>query len=149
MVLERVELMTRLTSYDYGNEEILVNEEERLLYSKGLIDKNEMYKIMRHLAEKLFEYEQSEEHGYLLVLPCKVGDVVYHEKSYASIHTGIQPYQITNIMISQNKNGMWTKKYRAMLLLNGRITDNQLNFSFDDIGKAVFLSKEEAENINK
>lgn len=141
--------MARLTSYDYGNEEILVNEEERLLSSKGFIDKDEMYKIMRHLAEKLFEYEQSEEHGSLLTLPCKVGDIVYHEKPYVSIHTGIQSYQITNIMISQNKKGAWTKKYRAMLLLNGKIVDSQLNFSFDDIGKTVFLSKEEAENGNK
>lgn len=141
--------MARLTSYDYGNEEILVNEEERLLSSKGFIDKDEMYKIMRHLAEKLYEYEQLEEYGSLLTLPCKVGDVVYHEKPHVSIHTGIQAYQITNIMISQNKKGVWTKKYRAMLLLNGKIIDSQLNFSFDDIGKTVFLSKEEVENGNK
>lgn len=53
--------MARLTSYDEGNQEILINEEERLLSAKGFIDKDEMYKIVRHLAEKLFEYEQLEE----------------------------------------------------------------------------------------
>lgn len=49
--------MARLTSYDKGNNFILVNEEERLLSSKGFITKDEMYKIMRHLAERLYEYE--------------------------------------------------------------------------------------------
>lgn len=48
-------------------------------------------------------------------------------------------------MISQNKKGEWTKKYRAMLLRNGKTIDCQLNFKFDDIGKTVFLTKEEAE----
>ncbi len=50
--------MARLTSWDFGNEDIIVNEEEFLLSSKGFIDKDEMYKIMRHLAEKLYEYEE-------------------------------------------------------------------------------------------
>ena len=49
--------MARLTSYDKENDFILVNDEERLLSSKGFITKDEMYKIMRHLAEKLYEYE--------------------------------------------------------------------------------------------
>lgn len=66
--------MGRLTSYDFDNKEILVNEEERLLSSKGYIDKDEMYKIMRHLAEKLFEYEDAEEQGLFLKLPCKAKD---------------------------------------------------------------------------
>ena len=95
--------------------------------------------------EELKAYKDTEEQGLLLRLLCKVGDVVYHEKPYVSIHTGIQAYQITNIMISQNKKGVWTKKYRAMLLLNGKIIDSQLNFSFDEIGKTVFLTKEKAE----
>ncbi len=68
--------MGRLTSYD-ENMGLLVNEEERLLSSKGFIDKDEMYKIMRHLAEKLKEYEDLEEQGRLLELPCVVGDTVY------------------------------------------------------------------------
>ncbi len=111
---------------------------------------NEYSKInYEKLLTKLGEYEDAEEQGLLLRLPCKVGDIVYHEKTYVTIHTGIQAYQITNIMISQNKKGVWTKKYRAMLLLNGKIIDNQLNFSFDEIGKTVFLTKEEAEQSLK
>ena len=52
---------TRLTSYDYENGEILLNEEERLLSSKGFVSKEEMDEIVKHLAKKLFEYEQAEE----------------------------------------------------------------------------------------
>ena len=54
--------MARLTMKDeHSGMDILVLEEERLLSSKGFIDKDEMYKIMRHLAEKLFVYEDLEE----------------------------------------------------------------------------------------
>ena len=103
----------------------------------------------RRIIEKLADYEDAEEQGLILRLPCKVGDTVYHESQYATVHKGVQAYQITNIMISQNKKGEWTKKYRAMMLLNGRIVDSQLNFSFDDLGKTVFLTKEEAEQALK
>lgn len=95
--------------------------------------------------DKLGEYEDLEEQGRLIKLPCKVGDIVYHDNPYATIHTDIQPYKITNIMINQNKKGEWTKKYRAMLLIDGKTVDRQINFAFNDIGKTVFLTKEEAE----
>lgn len=68
--------MGRLTSFD-KNMGLLVNEEERLLSSKGFIDKDEMYKIMRHLAENLYEYENLEEQGLLRRLPCSIGSDVY------------------------------------------------------------------------
>lgn len=83
----------------------------------------------------------------VIVPPCKVGDIVYaphwHWGTY--IKGDIMPYQITNITIAQNKKGIWTKKYRAMEIKNGKTIDWQLNFEFDEIGKTVFLTKEEAE----
>ena len=88
----------------------------------------------------------AEEKGLLLRLPCKVGDTVYHEKKYATWLRGVNEYQITNIIVSQNKKGIWTKKYRAMMLLNGKTTTTSVDFSFEDIGKTVFLTKEEAES---
>jgi hypothetical protein len=101
--------------------------------------------IYDNVFNKLKEYEDLEEQGLLLKLPCKVGDVVYHENPYSTIYVGIQAYQITNIMISQNKKGEWTKKYRAMRLHNGKTVDHQLNFAFEDIGETVFITKAEAE----
>ena len=99
----------------------------------------------KRVHDKLREYEDAEEQGLLVRLPLKIGDIVYHERPFATIHTGIQAFQVTNIMISQNKKCIWYKKYRAMRLLNGKIIDSQINFSFDDIGKTVFLNQEEAE----
>jgi hypothetical protein len=83
----------------------------------------------------------------VIVPPCKVGDILYaqhwHWGTY--IKGDIMPYQITNITITQNKKGVWTKKYRAMEVQNGKTIDWQLNFEFDAIGKTVFLTREEAE----
>lgn len=81
----------------------------------------------------------------VIVPPCKVGDVVYDYLHKWKKEDGITPYQITNITITQNKKGIWTKKYRAMQILDGKTIDWQINFSFDDLGKTVFLSREEAE----
>jgi len=67
--------MSRLTEWQNG--ELLVKEEERLLNANEIITKDEMYKIMRHLAEKLADYEDKQEQGLLIELPCKVGDTVY------------------------------------------------------------------------
>ena len=80
-----------------------------------------------------------------IYLPLQVGDVVWSNKFYFYKHEDGEPlpYQITNITITQNKKGEWTKKYRAMELRGDKTIDSQLNFSFDDIGKTVFKSKEE------
>lgn len=111
--------MARLTSYDYGNEEILVNEEERLLSSKGFIDKDEMYKIMRHLAEKLYEYEQSEEQGLFLKLPCPIGTEVW------TIMCGMTGKHPT----------LFKQSFEYSMI--------------EHFGKAVFLTKEEAQQRMK
>lgn len=81
----------------------------------------------------------------VILPPCKVGDIVFANRWYWREDGGTAPYQITNITITQNKKGVWTKKYRAMQLANGRTIDLQLNFEFDEIGKSVFLTREEAE----
>ena len=102
--------------------------------------------LLEDALNKLAEYEDLEEQELLLRLPCKVGDTVYiNLPSWAGKFAGTQPHQITNILISQNKKGKWTKKYRAMLLYNGKTIDRQENFEFDEIGKTVFLTREEAE----
>ena len=54
--------MARLTGLD-ADGHIISTEEEKFLASKGCVDKDEMYKIMMHLAEKLYEYEDTDD-GY-------------------------------------------------------------------------------------
>lgn len=88
------------------------------------------------------------EHG-VIALPCKVEDTVYSWKHYWDKEGDIVPYQITNITVTQNKKGVWTKKYRAMQVINGKTIDWQLNFAFDEIGKTVFPTREKAEKALK
>lgn len=82
--------------------------------------------------------------GGVIAPPCRVGQTVYSYLHSWKKEDGIVPYQITNLTIAQNKKGIWTKKYRAMKVVDGKTIDWQLNFAFDDIGKTVFLAQEEA-----
>ena len=123
-----------------------INDRDRLVELLGnkLIKEIKKYKIrsfpslvIDSLADHLIE-------NGVIVPPCKVGDIVYAPFDYWS-RNEIIPYQITNQTITQNKKLEWTKKYRAMVVKNGKTIDRQFNFSFDEIGKTVFLTREEAE----
>lgn len=78
-------------------------------------------------------------------LPCKVGDIVWTLKRAWRKEDGVAPFQITNLTITQNKKGVWTKKYRAMMLVDGKTRDWSHDFAFDEIGKDTFFTKEDAE----
>ena len=85
------------------------------------------------LLEALGKYEDLEEQGRLLRLPCKVGDTVYKItrnfiSEYKIISETIYPYSI-------QFNWQCTKG----------IYGNLVGFSDLEIGKTVFLTREEAE----
>lgn len=86
--------------------------------------------------EKLYEYEDAEEQGLLLRLPCKVGDKVY-------IPGHQFPSKIWGFSI--NGEGVFANyaeyEYSPISAL-GR-------FAIKDIGKTVFLTREEAEQALK
>lgn len=84
--------------------------------------------------DKLAEYERLEEQGLLLKLPCKVGDAVY-----AITRNFISEYRIRNFICYDNGNIFFDWK-----CIKG-IYKNVKGFHIDDIGKTVFLTKEEAE----
>ena len=93
---------------------------------------NEAKKILK-VAEKLKQYEDLEEQGRLLRLPCKVGDTVYKItrnfiSEYKIISETIYPYSI-------QFNWQCTKG----------IYGNLVGFADLEIGKTVFLTREEAE----
>jgi hypothetical protein len=79
----------------------------------------------------------------VIVSPVKVGDIVFAKQKWDEFVT---EYKVTNFFISQNKKGEWTKKYCAMKFYDGKTINWRLDFSFDEIGKTVFLTREEAEN---
>ena len=88
-------------------------------------------------VEPYREYEDLEEQGLLLRLPCKVGDTVYEVQE---LRKRIQPYTIISIHVS-----------KCGFLVGWEIKDGKgiyscINgFCDDAIGKTVFLTKEEAE----
>jgi hypothetical protein len=98
---------------------------------------------IEHLADHLLA-------NGVIVFPVKVGDIVYAKQEWYEIGVKrveyIAEYQVTNFFVSQNKKGEWTKKYCAMKFVDGKTIYWRLNFSFDEIGKTVFLTREEAEN---
>ena len=87
--------------------------------------------------EKLRDYEDLEEQGLLLKLPCKIGDTVYQ-----LINSHIYEYKVIGICfdIFQNK-WMYEVAYQIGLEWFKTMCD------FDVFGKSktVFLTKEEAE----
>ena len=102
-------------------------------------------KDMSNAINRLCDLEDKICEGRMVELPCKIGEIVYAKCWSWEKNSEIVPYQITNITITQNKKGVWTKKYRAMQIIDGKTFDWQLNFDFDEIGKIVFHTEEEAQ----
>ena len=85
------------------------------------------------LYRKLANYEDAEEQGLLLKLPCKVGDTVYFIYHDAVHHEEVKRF------FQCNGGTNWG------IVLWGMYPD----LYFDQIGKTVFLTKEEAEQALK
>lgn len=89
------------------------------------------YNNFQKMAQKLTEYEDLEEQGLLLRLPCKVGDIVYSITNDGKIYP--------------------VKATREVRIVNGvlHILCESCKYvdlvSYDDIGKTVFLTQAEAE----
>lgn len=90
-------------------------------------------KLLKLALDKLADYEDLEEQGRLVKLPCKVGDTVY-----VPTRDLISELRIVHITISKNNTFFhW--------MLSTGIYPNLDGFSVDKIGKTVFLTKSEAE----
>ena len=86
------------------------------------------------VINKLAKYEDTEEQGLLLKLPCNIGDKLYTVEEW--LDTG----ELS--VLEYTFNGIERAGYRLMY------EDNEEDitvFGFDEIGKTVFLSKSEAE----
>ena len=82
--------------------------------------------------EKLAAYEDLEEQGLLVRLPCKVGDTVY-----VPTRNFVSELRIT--MVSVDMHGAYFS-----WMLNSGIYPNLDGFSKSKLGKTVFLTHEEA-----
>jgi hypothetical protein len=80
-------------------------------------------------------------------IPVKIGQVVYMDNYPWQDSIEIEPFQITSISITCNKKGIWTKKFRANWLFDGGVRSWSHDPTFDEIGKTVFFTREEAERV--
>lgn len=124
------------------------------------------YEITFKVLQKLGEYEDAEEQGLLLRLPCKVGDTVYVDstilpvkniKCYEDIDHKIPLYFPARIVSFRFAKRNWMKIAVKAKLLHEWIDDEtgpesdyidsekKFTISLSGIGKTVFLSQEEAE----
>lgn len=84
-----------------------------------------------NVLQKLADYEDLEEQGFLLRLPCKLGDTIYSIANDGKIYP--------------------VKATREVRIVNGvlHIICESCRYSdlvsYDDIGKTIFLTKAEAE----
>lgn len=100
--------------------------------------------FVKNMYSKLKEYEELEEQGRLLRLPCKVGDMVW------DIDFG-RPcsYEVTGFSFGSLNDDDWEEeKVLDQIVVyytnsNGSITGT---FAVSEIGKTVFLTRQEAED---
>lgn len=88
-------------------------------------------------AEKLADYEDAEEQGLLIRLPCKVGDILYfahHDRVIFSEVLSVKYH------VEAENHGIFIRE-RLTIDVEGISAE----IDFCDIGKNVFLTKEEAE----
>lgn len=123
--------------------------EETIKTAESLMKaEKDMFKwdVLRHLRdfaikyrEHLKEYQQIEEQGRIVKLPCKVGDTVYYFEGgyYKNIKDWeIVPIKVTEFNIKVNRSG---KLMPLAMIANGT------RYPMSSIGKTVFLTKAEAE----
>ena len=99
-------------------------------------------------SKKLYEYEDLEEQGLLLRLPCKVGDTVWVITTPFNVFEGIEYnknlrdecYESFISSVTFYKNSV---QYR----INAKVTNHFISayYNEQDFGKTIFLTKEEAE----
>lgn len=85
--------------------------------------------------EKLGEYEDLEEQGLLLRMPCKVGDTVYVIGFYCSKPIVYEAIVLNVFIFGEN------------IEFNAKVDEFEINVRLKSskFGKTVFLTKEEAE----
>jgi hypothetical protein len=94
------------------------------------------------LAEALYNAGYRKQSENIIVLPCKVGDMVYLPWEWKDT-SGIAILTVERISITEAgqsiRTDFWSDDENYWLAYNCGV------FRFDDIGKTVFLTKEEAE----
>ena len=121
------------------------DKEDLIVYTKGTYEDTipaEMTKNdIRAILKKLAAYEDAEEQGRILRLPCKVGDKVYQiSKNF------IEPCTVETIFLGnyRDRNGNWCNM-AEIYYDRDDCPYVSTEMYFTDIGGTVFLTETEAE----
>lgn len=142
--------MERLTEWDeFDNADIIaLGDMMPEIYAKlSFSEANALTEALNRFAkyedamslERAQELAQAEKDGRLVVLPFKMGDMVWADTAIVGdrYKSADRPYSVEVVFIGMGKeNGFFHVQYS-----NGRI----FPFDFDKVGKVVFLTREEAE----
>lgn len=140
--------MERLTEKRDGQNVIPLRQDGKTkwsLCSAGMGGASTQFLYGEH-ADKLAEYEDLEEQGKLPKLPCAVGDTLYVNNvmqgwRFRCFKKEDRPYEVKVIFIGLSG----ADNCMHVVFSNGCI----FQFWFSDIGKTIFLTKEEAESALK
>ena len=123
--------MERLTERE--NDKLIMVKQDNGEYIPAYWDEDNFKAI-----KKLADYEDLEEQGLLVRLPCKVGDAVY--KVNAGAKQPIIPMTVSEIHFLCYKNER-AVRFDAI----GKEDMGESCYRLEDIGRIVFLTHEEAE----
>lgn len=107
----------------------------------------EDYQDYSDALDKLAAYEDVEEQGRLIVLPCKVGDTVWTNLAWTGWYfrkIGM-PYKVRVVFIGINGDDKHGGGCFNVIYKN----EHMMQFDFSDIGKTVFLSCEAAKEARE
>lgn len=100
------------------------------------------YDYKNLLIEKLGKYEDLEEQGRLVKLPCKVGDKLYYTDSY---YNAVVPVRLNEVIIQFVGINTYSYQYNCCSFDECGDVCEEYEFDNNDFGKTVFLTKSEAE----
>lgn len=101
--------------------------------------------------KKLSDYEDAEEQGLFIQLPCKNWfDIVFGDQTiFFGIDTDYLENPIRKITIDNAERVTWYDGWRTVVLKGTDENGYDWEFSPDEVGKSVFLTKEAAEQALK
>ena len=104
-------------------------------------------KTIDDVIDKLAQYEESEEQGLLLRLPCKNWmDIVFGEQeTFFGIDESYIENPIREITVDSADRFTWYDGWKTLVLKGADENGLDWEFSPEDFGKTVFLTKSEAE----
>lgn len=123
--------MERLTERE--NDKLIMVKQDNGEYIPAYWDEDNFKAI-----KKLADYEDAEEQGLLVRLPCKVGDTIYRVNAGAK--QPIIPMTVSEIHFLCYKNER-AVRFDAI----GKEDMGESCYRLEDIGRIVFLTREEAE----